>query len=55
MNRSKIEKSLDMLNSNIGLHRPTSFLQVADFFNLDRNEFMKIEKAGFTAAGIEQI
>jgi hypothetical protein len=37
MNRSKIEKSLDMLNSNIALNKPTSFLQVADFFKLDGN------------------
>lgn len=44
-----------MLNSSIALNRPTSFLQVADFFKLDGNEFMKIEKAGFKATGIDQI
>jgi len=37
MNRSKLEKSLDMLNSSIGLNRPTNFLQVADFFKFDGN------------------
>jgi hypothetical protein len=52
-NRSKLEKSLDMLNSSIAINK--SSLQSLNLLQLTDDDRLKMERAGIEPAPIAQI